>query len=161
MRVLSVIGTRPEAIKMAMLARALTAEPGVDHRICVTAQHREMLDSVLGLMGLEPDFDLGVMAPRQELTTVTTGVLDGMRDVLAEVRPDRVLVQGDTTTALSASLAAFYAKAPVGHVEAGLRTGDPMSPWPEEMDRRLTDALSDRHYAPTEQARRNLLAEGA
>lgn len=161
MRVLSVIGTRPEAIKMAMLARALTAEPGVEHQLCVTAQHREMLDSVLDLMGLEPDFDLGVMAPRQELTTVTTGVLDGMRDVLREVRPDRVLVQGDTTTAFAASLAAFYAKVPVGHVEAGLRTGDAMSPWPEEMNRRLTDALSDRHYAPTEQARQNLLAEGA
>ena len=161
MRVLSVIGTRPEAIKMAMLARALASAPGVDHKLCVSAQHREMLDSVLGLMGLEPDFDLGVMTPRQELTTVTTGVLDGMRGVLNDVRPDRVLVQGDTTTALAASLAAFYAKVPVGHVEAGLRTGDATSPWPEEMNRRLTDAISDRHYAPTEQARRNLLAEGA
>lgn len=145
---------------MAMITRALAATPGVRHEVCVTAQHREMLDSVLRLFEIEPDFDLDVMAPDQELTAVTNAVLDGMRTVLVETRPDWVLVQGDTTTALAASLAAFYAKIPVGHVEAGLRTGDLSSPWPEEMNRRLTDVLSERHYAPTEQARQNILAEG-
>ena len=160
MRILLVMGTRPEVIKMAMVARALAVADGIEQRICATAQHRDMLDSALGLFGLQPDFDLGVMVPGQKLTHITTAVLDGMAPVLARFRPDRVLVQGDTTTTLSAALAAFYAKTPVGHVEAGLRSGNPTMPWPEEMNRRLTDALSDRHYAPTAQARRNLLAEG-
>jgi UDP-N-acetylglucosamine 2-epimerase (non-hydrolysing) len=155
-----VFGTRPEAVKMAMVARALGAADGVEHRICVTAQHREMLDSVLELFELHPEFDLDVMAPNQDITHVTCAVLTGMRDVLAEVRPDRVLVHGDPTTALGAALAAYYAKVPVGHVEAGLRTGDRYAPWPEEMNRRIADAISDRHYAPTEGARQNLLAEG-
>ena len=159
-RILSVFGTRPEAVKMAMVARALAAADGVEHRICVTAQHREMLDSVLELFELHPEFDLDVMAPNQDITHVTCAVLTGMRDVLAEVRPDRVLVHGDPTTALAAALAAYYAKVPVGHVEAGLRTGDRYAPWPEEMNRRIADAISDRHYAPTEGARQNLLAEG-
>ncbi len=145
---------------MAMVARALADAPGVDHQICATAQHREMLDAALRLMDLEPDFDLDVMRPGQEPSDVANAVLRGMCDVLAAARPDRVLVQGDTTTALAAALAAFYAKIPVGHVEAGLRTYNMRSPWPEEMNRRLADALSDRHYAPTEQARQNLLAEG-
>lgn len=160
MRILSVVGTRPEAVKMAMVARTLAAAEGIKHELCVTAQHREMLDSVLRLFDLEPDFDLNVMTPGQDLTDVTGAVLNGMRDVLSEVKPDRVLVQGDTTTVLATALAAFYAKIPVGHVEAGLRTGDMAAPWPEEMNRRLADALSDRHYAPTETARRRLLEEG-
>ena len=124
--------------------------------LCVTAQHREMLDSALRLFELKPDYDLDVMTPRQDLTDVTAAVLDGMRGVPAEAKPDRVLVQGDTTTLL----AAFYARIPVGHVEAGLRTGDISAPWPEEMNRRLADALSDRQYAPTETACRRLLDEG-
>ena len=160
MRILSVVGTRPEAVKMAMVARTLAAADGIEHELCVTAQHREMLDSVLRLFELEPDYDLDVMTPGQDLTDVTGAVLKGMRGVLAEVKPDRVLVQGDTTTVLATALAAFYARIPVGHVEAGLRTGDMSSPWPEEMNRRLADALSDRHYAPTETARRRLLEEG-
>ena len=160
MRILSVAGTRPEAIKMAMVARTLSAAEGIRHRFCVTAQHREMLDSVLRLFDIEPDYDLDVMTPGQDLTDVTGAVLSGMRNVLADANPDRVLVQGDTTTVLATALAAFYARIPVGHVEAGLRTGDVSAPWPEEMNRRLADTLSDRHYAPTETARENLLREG-
>ena len=159
-RILSVFGTRPEAVKMAPVALTLAAADGVDHRICVTAQHREMLDSVLELFELIPEYDLDVMAPNQDATHVTSAVLTGMRDVLAEVQPDRVLVHGDPTTALAAALAAYYAKVPVGHVEAGLRTGDRYAPWPEEMNRRIADVISDRHYAPTEASRQNLLAEG-
>ena len=160
MRVLSVVGTRPEAVKMAMVARTLAEADGVEHELCVTAQHRDMLDSVLRLFNLKPDYDLDVMTPGQDLTDVTRAVLNGMRGVLAEAKPNRVLVQGDTTTVLATALAAFYARIPVGHVEAGLRTGDMSAPWPEEMNRRLADALSDRHYAPTETARRQLLDEG-
>lgn len=159
-RILTVIGTRPEAIKMAMVARALDAAKGVEHRICATAQHREMLDSVLSVFELRPDYDLDVMVPDQDLTHTTNAVLTGMAPILADFQPDRLLVQGDTTTTVAAALAAFYAKVPVGHVEAGLRSGDPAMPWPEEMNRQLTDRLSDRHYAPTQQARKNLLAEG-
>ena len=145
---------------MAMVARALAASDGVEHLICATAQHRQMLDSALEMFELRPDFDLNVMVPDQDLTHITRAILRGIAPVLTHCRPDRVLVQGDTTTTLAAALAAFYAKVPVGHVEAGLRSGHPAMPWPEEMNRRLTDALSDRHYAPTQQARENLLAEG-
>ena len=145
---------------MAMVARTLAAADGIEHELCVTAQHREMLDSVLRLFDLRPDYDLNVMTPGQDLTDVTGAVLDGMRGVLVEANPDRVLAQGDTTTVLATALAAFYARIPVGHVEAGLRTGDMSAPWPEEMNRRLADALSDRHYAPTETARGKLLEEG-
>ena len=159
-RILSVVGTRPEAVKMAMVARTLAGANGIEHELCVTAQHREMLDSVLRLFELKPDYDLDVMTPGQDLTDVTGAVLNGMRGVLAEAKPDRVLVQGDTTTVLATALAAFYSRIPVGHVEAGLRTGDMSAPWPEEMNRRLADALSDRHYAPTETARERLLEEG-
>ena len=159
-RILSVVGTRPEAVKMAMVARTLAGANGIEHELCVTAQHREMLDSVLRLFELKPDYDLDVMTPGQDLTDVTGAVLNGMRGVLAEAKPDRVLVQGDTTTVLATALAAFYSRIPVGHVEAGLRTGDMSAPWPEEMNRRLADALSDRHYAPTETAREQLLEEG-
>ncbi|MDE0659709.1 MAG: UDP-N-acetylglucosamine 2-epimerase [Gammaproteobacteria bacterium] len=123
-RVLSVVGTRPEAIKMAMVARALDAADGIEHRICATAQHREMLDSVLSIFDLHPHHDLGVMVPDQDLTHITQAVLTGMVPILADFRPDRMLVQGDTTTTLAAALAGFYAKVPVGHVEAGLRSGD-------------------------------------
>lgn len=145
---------------MAMVARALDAADGIEHRICATAQHREMLDSVLSIFDLSPDYDLGVMVPDQDLTHITQAVLTGLAPILADFQPDRLLVQGDTTTTLSAALAGFYAKVPVGHVEAGLRSGDPAMPWPEETNRRLTDRLSDRHYAPTVRARDNLLAEG-
>ena len=145
---------------MAMVARTLAAAEGIEHGLCVTAQHREMLDQVLRLFELEPDYDLDVMSPGQNLADVTSSVLMGMGSVLTEAKPDRVLVQGDTTTVLATAMAAFYARIPVGHVEAGLRTGDMFAPWPEEMNRKVADALSDRHYAPTETARRNLLAEG-
>ena len=145
---------------MAMVARTLSAADGIEHELCITAQHREMLDSVMRLFDLKPDYDLDVMTPEQDLTDVTGAVLNGMRGVLAEAKPDRVLVQGDTTTVLATALAAFYAGIPVGHVEAGLRTGDMSAPWPEEMNRRLADALSDRHYAPTETARKRLIDEG-
>ena len=160
MRILSVVGTRPEAVKMAMVARTLSGADGIEHELCVTAQHREMLDSVLRLFELNPNYDLDVMTPGQDLTDITGAVLNGMRGVLSEAKPDRVLVQGDTTTVLATALAAFYARIPIGHVEAGLRTRDMSAPWPEEMNRRLADALSDRHYAPTETARRRLLEEG-
>jgi len=160
MRVLTVIGTRPEAIKMAVLAQRLDSAPSVEHKLCVTAQHREMLDSALSLMRLQPDYDLDVMTPGQGLGSLSAAVICGLGDLLADLRPDRVLVQGDTTSALAAALAAFYAGVPAAHVEAGLRTGNPMVPFPEEMNRRLIDTLCGRNYAPTEEARRNLLAEG-
>ncbi len=160
MRVLSVFGTRPEAIKMAPVVKALADAPGVDSRVCVTAQHRDMLDQVLALFDIRPDIDLDIMKASQGLTHITSAVLRGMERALEEIQPDRVLVHGDTTTTFAASLAAFYKKIPVGHVEAGLRTGDIYAPWPEEMNRKLTDAIADKLFAPTETARRHLLAEG-
>ncbi len=160
LRVLTVFGTRPEAIKMAPVVQAIVESPGLESTVCVTAQHRGMLDQVLDLFEIEPDFDLDVMQPGQDLTDVTVSVLTGLREVFREVRPDRVLVHGDTTTTLAASLAAFYERVPAGHVEAGLRTGDRLSPWPEEMNRRLTGGLADLHFAPTPQAARNLEREG-
>jgi UDP-N-acetylglucosamine 2-epimerase (non-hydrolysing) len=160
LRVLTVFGTRPEAIKMAPVVQAMVESPRLESTVCVTAQHRAMLDQVLDLFGIEPDFDLDVMRPEQDLTDVTVAVLTGLREVLRDVRPDRVLVHGDTTTTLAASLAAFYARVPAGHVEAGLRTGDPQSPWPEETNRRLAGGLADLHFAPTPRAARNLEGEG-
>lgn len=160
MRILSVFGTRPEAIKMVPIIRRLAAVPGVDSLVCVTGQHRQMLDQVLDLFDVKPDCDLDLMREGQGLTWITTAVLERMPTVLADLRPDRVLVQGDTSTTLAASLASFYAKVPVAHVEAGLRTGDIHSPWPEEMNRRLTTNIADLHFPPTEQARGNLLREG-
>ena len=160
MRVMTVFGTRPEAIKMAPVVRALAAHPGITPLVCVTAQHRQMLDQVLELFAIRPDRDLDLMRAGQGLTYITTAVLEGMAPVLAELRPDRILVQGDTTTAFAAALAGFYAGVPVGHVEAGLRTGDVFAPWPEEMNRRLATALCDLHFPPTQAARANLLAEG-
>ncbi|KVC77281.1 non-hydrolyzing UDP-N-acetylglucosamine 2-epimerase [Burkholderia ubonensis] len=159
-RVLIVFGTRPEAIKMAPLVHALRKCATFDVSVCVTAQHREMLDQVLELFDIRPEFDLDLMRSRQTLTDITSGILTRIGNVYEQAKPDIVLVHGDTTTTLAASLAAFYRHIPVGHVEAGLRTGNLESPWPEEMNRRFTDTLSSWHFAPTMQARQNLLSEG-
>lgn len=158
-KILVVFGTRPEAIKMAPVVKALRAVSNIDAKVCVTAQHREMLDQVLALFGIVPDYDLNVMSPGQDLFDITSRILLGMKEVLREARPDAVLVHGDTTTTLTVSLAAFYEKIPVGHVEAGLRTGNMRSPWPEEANRKLTGALATWHFAPTENAREALLRE--
>lgn len=160
MNVLSVFGTRPEAIKMAPVVKALADDPYFESRVCVTAQHRQMLDQALELFAIRPDFDLDLMQADQTLGHITGNVLNGMRDVFAQWLPDMVLVHGDTTTTLAAGLAAYYARIAVGHVEAGLRTGNKYSPWPEEMNRHLTGALASVHFAPTEKARENLLHEG-
>lgn len=159
-KTLCVFGTRPEAIKMAPLALMLAADPRVDAKVCVTGQHREMLDQVLALFGVEPEFDLSIMRTGQDLTDVTTAVLQGMKSVLAEFKPDAVLVHGDTATTFAATLAAYYQQIPVAHVEAGLRTGNLYSPWPEEANRKLTGALAALHFTPTEASRANLLREG-
>ncbi len=161
MRVLSVFGTRPEAIKMAPVVKALDAAPAIASGVCVTAQHRTMLDKVLDLFGINPAFDLDIMQDDQDLAHITSTVLNGMMAVFDEFAPDRVLVHGDTTTTLAAALAAYYRKIPVGHVEAGLRTGDSYAPYPEEMNRKLTDGIADLYFAPTEEAKKNLLTEGA
>lgn len=160
LKVLAVFGTRPEAIKMAPVVHALTQAERIEAKVCVTAQHRQMLDQVLDLFKIKPDFDLNLMKPGQDLTDITSSVLLGMRAVFKEWRPDWVLVHGDTTTTLATSLAAYYDKIKVGHVEAGLRTGDIYSPWPEEMNRRITGAISAVHFSPTETAKANLLREG-
>lgn len=159
MKVLTVFGTRPEAIKMAPLVQALAQDPAFESRLCVTAQHREMLDQVLSLFQLQPDYDLNVMRPEQGLTEITCRILQGIHTVLLDFKPDIVLVHGDTTTTLAASLAAFYQQIPVGHVEAGLRTGDLASPWPEEGNRKLTGHLARLHFTPTLRSRQNLLDE--
>ena len=160
MKVLSVFGTRPEAIKMAPLMLALANDPAFESRICVTAQHREMLDQVLRLFDIVPDYDLNIMQPGQGLTEITSRILIGIKPVLESFEPDVILVHGDTTTTLATSLAAFYQHIPVGHVEAGLRTGNIYSPWPEEANRKLTGHLAMYHFSPTENARQNLLREG-
>lgn len=157
--ILTVFGTRPEAIKMAPLALALAADERFDSKICVTAQHRQMLDQVLDLFQLTPDFDLDIMKPGQDLTDITTAILQGLKPVLAELQPDMVLVHGDTATTFATSLAAYYQQIPVGHVEAGLRTGNLYSPWPEEANRKLTSTLAAVHFAPTPASRENLLTE--
>jgi len=159
-KVLVVFGTRPEAIKMAPLVKALQLDANFDVEICVTAQHRQMLDQVLELFEISPDYDLNLMKAGQDLTDITSSVLTGMREVLRKAKPSIVLVHGDTSTAFAASLAAFYEKIEVAHVEAGLRTGNPYSPWPEEMNRRLTGSIAAMHFAPTERARDNLVMEG-
>jgi len=160
-KVLSVFGTRPEAIKMAPVVKELAKYPDVfDNRVCVTAQHRQMLDQVLDLFEIKPEYDLDIMQPGQSLTDVTCNVLKGLSPVLEEFKPDVVLVHGDTTTTMAASLAAYYQKIAVGHVEAGLRTGNIYSPWPEEMNRRLASAITRYHFAPTELSKQNLLNEG-
>ena len=160
MKVLSVFGTRPEAIKMAPVVRALEAAEGFVSRVCVTAQHREMLDQVLDLFGLTPDHDLDLMKPGQNLAELTARILTGLRPVLLEEKPDVVLVHGDTTTTLATTLGAFYEGIPVGHVEAGLRTGNLKAPFPEEANRVLADRVCSWWFAPTEQSKRNLLREG-
>lgn len=159
-KTLCVFGTRPEAIKMAPLALKLHSESRFDARVCVTGQHREMLDQVLSLFNLKPDYDLDIMKSGQDLTDVTSSILKGMRNVLTEFRPDVVLVHGDTATTLAASLAAYYQQIPVAHVEAGLRTGNLYSPWPEEANRKLTGALATVHFAPTKTSADNLKREG-
>jgi len=161
MRVLTVFGTRPEAIKMAPVIRALTTAPDIESRVCVTAQHREMLDQVLALFSLQPDHDLNIMQSGQDLAHITQAILLGLGDVLDAETPDRVLVHGDTTTTLAASLAAYYRRIPVAHVEAGLRTGDRYAPFPEEINRKLTDGIADLFFAPTKAAADNLRNEGA
>lgn len=160
MKVLSVFGTRPEAIKMAPVVKALAVSSKFEAKVCVTAQHREMLDQVLEIFDIQPDFDLNLMRPGQDLSDITSNVLLGLRDVYQEWRPDIVLVHGDTTTAMAASLSAYYARIRVGHVEAGLRTHNKYAPWPEEMNRCISGVISDVHFSPTAKARANLLAEG-
>ena len=156
-----VFGTRPEAIKMAPLVKAFQKEfDKFQTIVCVTGQHREMLDQVLGIFDIKPDYDLNIMKQGQDLYDVTSRVLLGMRDVLKKVRPDIVLVHGDTTTSTAAALAAFYQQIPVGHVEAGLRTHNIYSPWPEEMNRQITGRIATFHFSPTPLSRQNLLAEG-
>ncbi len=159
MKVLTVFGTRPEAIKMAPLVHALANDPYFEAKVCVTAQHREMLDQVLNLFSIVPDYDLNIMKPGQGLTEITCRILEGLKPILESFMPDVVLVHGDTTTTIATSLAAFYQRIPVGHVEAGLRTGDLSSPWPEEANRTLTGHLAMYHFAPTENSRQNLLRE--
>jgi UDP-N-acetylglucosamine 2-epimerase (non-hydrolysing) len=158
-RVLCVFGTRPEAIKMAPLVQKLAAHPAIESKVCVTAQHRQMLDQVLALFEIVPDYDLDIMRPGQNLSSITQAILERIGAVYEDFKPDYVLVHGDTTTSFAASLAAFYQQIAIGHVEAGLRTGNLYSPWPEEANRRLTGVLANIHFAPTEVARNNLLDE--
>ncbi len=158
-KALIVFGTRPEAIKMAPVVKQMRAHFGGEVRVCVTAQHRQMLDQVLNLFGIVPEYDLNLMKPGQDLTDITANVLIAMRGVLNDFEPDVVLVHGDTTTTFATSLAAYYKKIPVAHVEAGLRTGNIYSPWPEEMNRKLAGSIAAFHFAPTETSRNNLLRE--
>ena len=160
MKVLSVFGTRPEAIKMAPLVKKLKETDGIESVLCVTAQHREMLDQVLELFDLTPDYDLNIMKPNQTISMITTNVLLGLDEIFENEKPDIVLVHGDTTTTFAAALSAFYHQASVGHVEAGLRTYDKYSPFPEEINRVLTGHIADIHFAPTERNKENLIREG-
>ena len=160
MKVLSVIGTRPEAIKMAPLILALSNDPRFESKLCSTGQHKEMLYSVLDFFKITPDYELSVMKPGQALNDITAKIVVGLKQVLEEFTPDMILVHGDTCTTLSASLAAYYNQIPVAHVEAGLRTHDIYSPWPEEGNRKLTAGIASLHLAPTEQSKENLLKEG-
>ncbi|WP_211671872.1 non-hydrolyzing UDP-N-acetylglucosamine 2-epimerase [Moritella sp. 5] len=159
-KILTIFGTRPEAIKMAPLVNALNDQQGIDAKVCVTAQHREMLDQVLDLFSIIPDYDLNIMKPGQVLSEVTTNILLGLEPILKEFQPQLVLVHGDTSTTVSASLAAFYQQIPIGHVEAGLRTRNLSSPWPEEGNRKLTGAITKLHFPPTVSSKMNLLNEG-
>ncbi|MEG1131965.1 MAG: UDP-N-acetylglucosamine 2-epimerase (non-hydrolyzing) [Romboutsia sp.] len=159
-KVMTIFGTRPEAIKMAPLVKELESRKEIESIVCVTAQHRQMLDQVLDTFEIEPDYDLNIMKQGQTLVDITTRALQSLSDVILEVKPDIVLVHGDTTTTLSGSLAAFYNKALVGHVEAGLRTYDKYSPYPEEVNRQITGIIADMHFAPTEISKSNLLKEG-
>ncbi len=159
-RVMTVFGTRPEGIKMAPIIKVMEKVPEIENVICVTAQHREMLDQVLNLFNIEPDYDLNIFKPGQTLTEITMRALEGLEKVIKEVKPDILLVQGDTTTVFSGALAAFYQKVKIGHVEAGLRSGNLYSPYPEEANRKLTGILADFHFAPTKTNKENLLKEG-
>ena len=160
MKILIVFGTRPEAIKMCPLVLTLKNSPSLDVKVCVTAQHREMLDQVLRIFDIVPDFDLDLMKQGQTLEDITSGVLLGMSRAIKTFLPDLVLVHGDTTTTFSATLSSYYNKIKVGHVEAGLRTGNIYSPWPEEANRKLTGSIASLHFCPTEKSRSNLLSEG-
>lgn len=160
MKILTVFGTRPEAIKMAPLVNVLKNSANCEAHLCVTAQHRRMLDQVLDLFQLQPDYDLNIMQPGQDLTDITCNILIGLRQILLEQHFDMVLVHGDTTTTMAAALAAFYHKIPVGHIEAGLRTGNIYAPWPEEMNRSIVGRIASLHFAPTQRARQSLLREG-
>ena len=159
-KVLTVFGTRPEGIKMAPIIKVMEKTEGIENIICITAQHREMLDQVLNIFDIEPDYDLNIFKPGQTLTEITTRALEGLEKVIIETKPDVLLVQGDTTTVFSGALAAFYQQVKIGHVEAGLRSGNLYSPYPEEANRRLTGVLTNFHFAPTENNRQNLLREG-
>ena len=159
-KIITIFGTRPEAIKMAPLVKELEKREGIDSKVCVTAQHREMLDQVLDYFDIEPDFDLNIMKNKQTLTGITNRVLEGLEEIFLQEKPDMILVHGDTTTTFSGALAAFYQQIKVGHVEAGLRTFDKYFPFPEEMNRKLTGALADLHFAPTKGSKSNLLREG-
>jgi UDP-N-acetylglucosamine 2-epimerase (non-hydrolysing) len=159
LRVLSIFGTRPEAVKMAPVVKALAGTPQVESLVCVTAQHRQMLDQVLELFNIQPDVDLNLMQPDQSLASLTAEIFIHLDPVLEQVKPDWIMVQGDTTTVMAASLAAYYRRIRVGHVEAGLRTDDKWQPFPEEINRRLASVVADLHFAPTEWARQNLLHE--
>lgn len=160
LKVMTVFGTRPEAIKMAPLIKELEKRDNIDSIVCVTAQHREMLDQVLEIFNIKPDYDLNLMKSNQTLTSITANVLEELNIVINEVKPDIVLVHGDTTTTLSASLAAFYNQCKVGHVEAGLRTYNKYSPYPEEINRQVTGIIADLHFAPTNKSKENLIKEG-
>jgi UDP-N-acetylglucosamine 2-epimerase (non-hydrolysing) len=159
-KVLTIFGTRPEAVKMAPLVKELEKREEIESKVCVTAQHREMLDQVLRLFDIVPDFDLNIMKNKQSLTGITSRVLEGLEEVFDEEKPDMILVHGDTTTTFAGALAAFYKQINIGHVEAGLRTFDKYFPYPEEMNRKLTGSLTDMHFAPTEGSKANLLREG-
>lgn len=160
LRILSVFGTRPEAIKMCPLVKELASRPEIESLCCVTAQHRQMLDSVLEVFDLKPDWDLDIMTPRQTLSTITSKCLTGMDEAIEALKPDMILVHGDTSTTFAGALSAFYHQVPVGHVEAGLRTYDKYSPFPEEMNRKLVSAIADLYFCPTVNNRANLLKEG-
>ncbi|MDR3595498.1 non-hydrolyzing UDP-N-acetylglucosamine 2-epimerase [Clostridium sp.] len=159
-KIITIFGTRPEAIKMAPLVKELEKREQIESKVCVTAQHREMLDQVLELFDIKPDFDLNIMQTKQTLTGITSRVLEGLEEVFKEEKPDMILVHGDTTTTFAGSLAAFYQQIKVGHVEAGLRTFNKYFPFPEEMNRKLTGSLADLHFAPTKGSKENLLREG-
>ncbi|MFC7419984.1 non-hydrolyzing UDP-N-acetylglucosamine 2-epimerase [Iodobacter arcticus] len=159
-KILVVFGTRPEAIKMAPLVKGLSQHSEFETRVCVTAQHRQMLDQVLELFNIVPEYDLNLMQPGQDLSDITSRILLALKPVFEDFKPDLVLVHGDTTTSMACSLSAFYHRIPVGHIEAGLRTGDIYSPWPEELNRKITSLMAWMHFAPTEMAKNNLLKEG-
>ncbi|MEL7643584.1 MAG: UDP-N-acetylglucosamine 2-epimerase (non-hydrolyzing), partial [bacterium] len=160
LKILSIFGTRPEAVKMAPVVHALKDHPGIESLVCVTAQHREMLDQILNLFGIQPDFDLNLMKPNQSLANLTAGIFTGLDPILKQVKPDWILVQGDTTTVMVSAMLGYYNQVRVGHVEAGLRTFDKWQPFPEEINRRVAGVVADLNFAPTACSEQNLLKEG-